>query len=135
MIGRDAANLLGLGRALACGDLQLPGTSGPRGACIIARQALEQVVAELLQARGLECAQATMRTKLICLRQSYAAEPGLVFQAETAWWRLSVACHHHAFELAPTPTQALVLVEDVARLASAAQDRRGTQAISGSPTP
>lgn len=115
----EVTTLLALGRAFAEGRHERSGISGPRGACLLARQALELVVVQLLSARRLKVGDSRMRTRLICLRQAYAADPDLVYRAETTWWRLSVACHHHAFELDPTPAQALALIDDVAALESA----------------
>jgi hypothetical protein len=42
-----------------------------------------------------------MRTQLICLR-SYLEDPRLAARVGHAWSALSRACHHHAYELAPT---------------------------------
>ena len=113
MTSTEIGPLLHLARELASEEHRLPGASGPRGACLVARQALEQLVVDLLDAEGLDCSRAAMATRLICLRGAYAAEPDLAYRAETAWCQLSAACHHHAYELAPTAGQALALVHDV----------------------
>ena len=122
----EVTALLKLGRALACGDHSLPGASGPRSACLVARQALEQVLIDLLDIKGLDCAGATMQTRLICLRQIYAEHPDLVYRAETSWWRLSAACHHHAFELDPAAAQARALIDEVSWLHEAVVAHRGS---------
>jgi hypothetical protein len=41
-----------------------------------------------------------MRAKLICVRVLLDADRGRL--ASVAWAGLSSACHHHAYELAPT---------------------------------
>jgi hypothetical protein len=80
-----------------------PATSGlwPRAAALLARQALEAGVQSLWQRRSLDLEGCSMRTQLICLR-SYLGDPELAARAAHAWSALSRACHHHAYELAPT---------------------------------
>ena len=46
----------------------------------------------------------SMRTQLICLR-SYLEDAPLAARASHTWSGLSRACHHHAYELAPTSTE------------------------------
>ena len=92
--------------------------SQARAACLLTRQALEQVVDALLAERRLGCPAAGMRVRLICLAQAYTGEPREVaYRAETAWRLLSSACHHHAYELSPSLGEALALVEEVRWLA------------------
>jgi hypothetical protein len=45
-----------------------------------------------------------MRTQLICLR-SYLEDAPLAARTSHTWSALSRACHHHAYELAPTSTE------------------------------
>ncbi|HWC23839.1 MAG TPA: hypothetical protein VG502_16205 [Flexivirga sp.] len=89
-----------------------------RIACWLARSALEQVVRELLSAKGRPVGRATMASSLTCLEVAYAADPLVADRAEFAWARLSNACHQHAFELSPTASEAANLVEIVAELAA-----------------
>lgn len=105
---------------LARGSRSLAGTNSPRAACLLARQALESVVDLLLLNRGFGCPDATMRSRLIALGQAYADQPTLAYRASTAWWRLSGNCHHHAYELDPTPAEAASVVADVRWLADQA---------------
>ena len=107
---------------LARGSRPLAGTNSARAACLLARQALEAVVNELLARRGMECAHGTMRSRLIALTQAYAGEPEVAYRASTAWWRLSTACHHHAYQLDPTPAEAVSAVTDVRWLADRLTD-------------
>ena len=44
--------------------------------------------------------------RLSCLEGAYVDDRGLTFKAEFAWNRLSEACHQHAYQLAPTYTEA-----------------------------
>jgi hypothetical protein len=45
-----------------------------------------------------------MRSRLIVIRALYDEETAAL--AEIAWTGLSSLCHHHAFELTPTVTEA-----------------------------
>ena len=102
---------------LVRGSQPLVGSSSARAACLLARQSLEQVVNDLLDARGFGCPEASMRSRLIALGQAWADQPEIGYRAATAWWRLSAACHHHAYELDPTPAEAAGAVADVRWLA------------------
>lgn len=108
--------LLDTARELAGGDHSVVTLNGPRAACLITRQVLEVLIAGLLLRRDLECSHAPMRAQLICLGQAYADAPQVTTRAATVWWRLSSACHHHAYELNPTATEAMGLIDDVAWL-------------------
>jgi hypothetical protein len=114
------AGALDAAGTLARGTRSLAGTSSPRAACLLARQALESVVDALLLNRGFGCPAATMRSRLIALGQAYAGQPEVAYRASTAWWRLSNSCHHHAYELDPTPAEAATVVADVRWLADQA---------------
>lgn len=73
-----------------------------RRACWLARAALEEVIDDLLHAKGVTADGASERAKLSCLEGLYTDDRALVLRAEYAWSRLSEACHQHAYELAPT---------------------------------
>lgn len=90
-----------------------------RAACWIARAALESVVDDLLTARERSAPDATMRSKLTVLQIAYEHEPDVAARAEYAWNGLSRVCHHHAFELTPSATEARHLVRLVAQLRDA----------------
>lgn len=92
-----------LNQALAV--LEDPTAHSNRGACWIARAALESAVAELLQGRNCNAPDASMRSKLTLLQATSDPEDDLPGRAEYAWSRLSQACHHHAFELSPTASE------------------------------
>lgn len=111
-------DLVTLASAVCDGQHPVPGMSRARAACLIARQALEQIVNALLARKLLACPEATMRARLICLGQAYASDPREIgYRADTAWRRLSTACHHHAYELSPAPGEARALINDVRWLA------------------
>ena len=88
--------------------------SQARAVCLLTRQAFEQVVDVLLEAQQLACPAASMRARLISLGQAYGHDPERVaYRASTAWAQLSGACHHHAYELAPSLSEARRLVDEV----------------------
>jgi hypothetical protein len=73
----------------------------PRAAALLARGALEACVERQWTGRAVDLRGCTMATQLICLR-SYLDDPRLAARAGHAWSALDRACHHHAYELAPT---------------------------------
>lgn len=99
------------------GSVDLGGVAPARAACWIGRRGLEALVSDLLQARSVDPGSATMRSRLNCLSVIYEDEPGLVTNVSGLWDQLSLACHHHAYELTPTTAEAQALI---ARLTTAA---------------
>ena len=75
----------------------------PRAAAILARQALEIALDQfwLNVAPGVENASA--RAQLICLAEYI--DPQLASRIRYTWHGLSVACHHHAYELPPVASE------------------------------
>lgn len=73
----------------------------PRAAALLARQALEDGMDRFwdTSAPGLEVCSA--RAQLLCLGL-LAKDEEIGEEASHAWWALSRACHHHAYELPPT---------------------------------
>ena len=113
------ADLLALARDVAEGRHQVPGMSQARAVCLLTRQAFEQVVDALLKDRHLACPAASMRAQLISLGEAFSSDPEhMAYRAETAWSRLSAACHHHAYELSPSLSEARALVEEVSWLSA-----------------
>jgi len=80
-----------------------PATAGlwPRASALLALQALEASVLRLWERRTLDLRACPMRAQLICLR-TYLGDVSLAARTGHAWSALSRACHHHAYELAPT---------------------------------
>jgi hypothetical protein len=96
-----------------------------RAACWIARAALESAVDDLLDTRHCSAPEASMRSKLTLLQVAFGQDDGVPARAGYAWNGLSQACHHHAFELAPTVSEVRhlihlvdTLVADAAKAAS-----------------
>jgi hypothetical protein len=83
-----------------------PLTAGlwPRASALLAGQALEATLDRLWGVQGLDLHLVPMRTQLICLR-TYLGDADLAARAGHTWSALSRACHHHAYELAPTATE------------------------------
>lgn len=57
-----------------------------------------------------------MASLLVCLQIVYEDAPFVAERADFAWAHLSSACHQHAFELNPTATEALRLLDLVGEL-------------------
>lgn len=55
-----------------------------------------------------------MRSRLIAMR--FFVDRATAELAAAAWWGLSNACHHHAYELTPTTSEIRHLVGQVARV-------------------
>lgn len=87
-----------------------------RAACWIARAGLESAVDGLLETKHRSAPEATMRSKLTVLQVVFEQDNELATRADYAWVRLSQACHHHAFELAPTATEVRHLIQLVEAL-------------------
>ena len=86
----------------------------PRAAAILARQALEIALDQFWSkvAPGVENASA--RAQLICLAEYI--DPQLASRIRYTWHGLSVACHHHAYELPPTAEELRSWLRDIESL-------------------
>jgi hypothetical protein len=103
----------------ATAQLELNSPLAVRRACWLARAALEELIVDMLAAKGVNCANASERSKLSCLEGAYATNRRVVFRTEFAWNRLSEACHQHAYQLAPTNSEAIHLIALVTSLVDA----------------
>lgn len=98
----------------------LDGATGPssgnsaRLAAVIARQAVEALVDDRLEAVDAECPGASMRSRLAILK-SLDGEARTA-RIEFVWNQLSACCHHHAYELAPTVGEVRGLCEAIVEL-------------------
>lgn len=105
--------------ALARAQLNDGDAGANRRACWLARSAMEEAIDDLLLSRGVDAGpRASTRAKLTCLEVAYEDEPRLAARAQYTWARLSEACHHHAYQLSPTASEAKQLVASVALLTS-----------------
>ncbi|MGY1737011.1 hypothetical protein [Geodermatophilus sp. SYSU D00684] len=87
---------------LLAGGLTTRGGWWPRATGFLLRAALERELAAYWTrvAPGVE--QCSMRAQLAVLRRSEYAGVRTATDVAAAWLALSRACHHHAYELAPT---------------------------------
>ena len=108
-----------------------------RAAAWVTRSALEEILGELVRAKGFEPGQANTRTLLGCIEVLYQEDaPQLASAAQYAWDSLSQASHHHAYELAPTHAEVSALTDLVKSLASYAtspSDASGKPAVRSAP--
>ena len=78
---------------------------------------MESAVDDLLDTKHRSAPDATMRSKLTVLQVAFGKDDDdLLARADYAWSGLSQACHHHAFELAPTVTEVRHLIQLVGML-------------------
>jgi len=75
-----------------------------RSAALLARQALEELLAEVWRRRAPGTEDTSFRAQLICLPE-YLRDEELARRITLAFWALSQACHHHAYELTPDPSE------------------------------
>ncbi len=75
-----------------------------RAAALLARQALEQSLDSYWRSRGLAMTRLATGPQLICLAD-YLDDRSLGESVRHAWGALSDACHHPAYELAPSASE------------------------------
>ncbi len=100
-----------------------PATAGlwPRASAVLALQALEAGLHDLWGRRDPALQSCPVRAQLLCVR-SYLGDASLAVRTSQAWSALHRACHHHAYELAPTAAELrtwLVAAEDLLQAVSA----------------
>jgi hypothetical protein len=83
-----------------------------RAAALLARQGLEVALKTYWSAKSSGTEDASMRAQLLCLEAMFG-DKDVARRAHAAWGALSRACHHHAYELAPTSEELLAWCEDV----------------------
>lgn len=110
--------------ALRNAELMLDGNQGATGssarlAAFLARQALEELVVERCHALGVDVRGASMRSRLVILASLDTTKRADA--AALAWNGLSSACHHHAYELAPSVPEVRALCAAVATLVVAGE--------------
>ncbi|MFD5748200.1 hypothetical protein [Streptomyces sp. NPDC127033] len=85
-----------------------------RAAAILLRLALDETLDAYWRTISPRMTRATGRTRMLCL-QWYVA-PSLARQWYAVWSALSAACHHHTYELPPTPAEVRAWHQDVSEL-------------------
>jgi hypothetical protein len=102
-------------RAVLDGKAPVPHGQQARLAAFLGRQALEDIVDSMCEKEDQSLRHpVTMRSRLTIL--SIICGPEAARIAEVAWIGLSDACHHHAYELAPTITEVGHLIDIVSAL-------------------
>ncbi len=102
-----------------------PATAGlwPRASAILALQALEASLGLVWKSRALALGGCPMRAQLLCLG-TYLGDASLAARTRHAWSLLDRACHHHAYELAPTAAELRTWVSAVEDLVEAVRSER-----------
>jgi hypothetical protein len=111
-----------IGRALALLEERdsLPRATWPRAVAVLARQALETAVAGRLAKKAPGLQLCTFATQFRCLPW-YIDDRDTALLAHQTWAALSSACHHHAYDLAPTAEELRVWLADVDRVVLAVE--------------
>lgn len=89
----------------------------PRSAAVLARQALEESLRILWSNGTPELADTSMRAQLLCVADRL--DPDTAGRVSYTWAALSRACHHHAYELAPTLGELDGWIDDVDEIITA----------------
>jgi hypothetical protein len=114
----DAPELLAAAKTL----MQRPdvATAGiwPRATALLARRALETALDEFWRQRAPAIEQCSMRAQMLCLPSFLGGREALAEEVSFTWVGLSRACHHHAYELAPTASELTEWLTVVERLVS-----------------
>ena len=109
----DRVELLGYAEQVLDGKVSLGGR-GPRTAALLARRAFEDWLDEQSSSWSSEIVSdrpPTTSSKLVALGALKGSELGE--HAKRAWYGLSRAVHHHAYELQPTVAEVRQLVQQV----------------------
>ena len=89
-----------------------------RASALLARQSLETAMDDLWRKRSPIVRQCSTTAQLLVL-PSYLRDQEAARDAAYAWSALSRACHHHAYELAPTAAELRSLIKLTRRVADA----------------
>ena len=91
-----------------------------RGACLIARQALENAVKNYIEAKYGKIDQPNTTTQLIVMEQMSLDDPvrhALARRVAWTWSALSSACHAHGYPLEPTHDEVERWIETIEEFA------------------
>ncbi|MGY1601670.1 hypothetical protein [Geodermatophilus sp. SYSU D00815] len=106
----------------------VPGSRGlwPRTVAFLLRSVLEREIDDYWRRHSPGVERAPMRAQLVVLGRREYAGPAVGRAAGNAWDLLSAACHHHAYELAPTAEELRSWLTQVAHVRAALQRAPGT---------
>ena len=127
------ADLVAAARTVLDHPDALSGSAWARSTALLARQALEAAIAGFWRREVPEEVTGSFTTQLLCLRSYVPAE--VAAGAFEAWAALSSACHHHAYDLAPTAAELHHWVESVTHLVTALTDPPASDAPAGPDAP
>lgn len=99
----------------------------PRAVALLVRQALERSMEELFAVKAPPLMGASLRAQLLCLREWVS--PELAGRVAWAWTALSVACHHHAYDLPPTAPELAAWLEVTDELSRTVAQRIHVEAL------
>jgi hypothetical protein len=116
----DAHDLLSAARDLIRTDSSATSGIWPRGAAILARQAIESSLDELWTLRSPGMKDTTCRCQLLCLGD-FLHDKELSGRVNVTWDGLSRACHIRVYELAPAVEELQAWLECAWELADAVE--------------
>lgn len=109
----DASALLDEARRLLA---KAPGDTGgmwPKAVALLTRQSLESALDDFWRWKAPGAQLASRYAQLICIG-AFVKDDRVAAGIRSAWNDLSRACHHHAYELAPTADELNRMVASVA---------------------
>jgi hypothetical protein len=102
-----------LAETVLSGHDALPPSGWQHTCALLARQALEATLDDLMDQRAPQLAHRPARYQVLCLPM-YMKEPELAGRINHLWWSLVTAGRHRAYELAPTAVELRGWLDDVA---------------------
>ncbi|MFD4015338.1 hypothetical protein [Streptomyces sindenensis] len=85
-----------------------------RAAATLLRLALDETLDAFWRSVCPRMTRSTGRTRMLCLQ--WYVSPSIARQWYTVWSGLSAACHHHTYDLPPTPAEVQTWHQDVSEL-------------------
>ena len=119
-----AAELCGVAGAFNEGVDRHLGASRQLVACVLLRQVLEEAMGSWWDRTVPGLGDCSTRAQLVSLA-FYLPDARLARDVVFAWNCLTQACHHHAYDLAPAPSEVARLVETVERFLAAVGEPAG----------
>jgi hypothetical protein len=117
-VSDNAAVLLVEARRLLVTPSPELGGASPRAVAFLTRQALEIALDDFWRWKAPGAQAASRAAQLVCL-STFLKNDALASELRFSWYRLTKACHHHGYELAPTPDELSPTLECVARFLKA----------------
>jgi hypothetical protein len=93
-----------LAEAVLRGHQALPPSGWQHACALLARQALEATLDDLMDRQAPQLAHRPARYQVLCL-PVYMKEAEVAGRINHLWWSLATAGRHHGYELAPTAVE------------------------------